>query len=110
MGKAPEAAFQDRETIGHWASNKVEKNELFSYQEQNNTRSLDGLVGLRTARRGIGERLWLGDVRARVQRVMAPRESVFLGMILGTMLVFMAQLGAGVLRSIWIGTGTRLAA
>jgi len=25
--KAPEAAFEDRETMGHWASNEIEKNE-----------------------------------------------------------------------------------
>ena len=110
VGKTPEAAFEDRETMGHWTSNKADKNELLLYQQKNNTRSLDGLLGLRTARRGNGERLWLGDVGAYVHRVTAPRESVFVGMFLGIMLVFLAQLGAGVLRSIGIETGPELAA
>lgn len=96
MAKEPEAAFEDRETIGHWGVTKVEKNELLPYQEKNNARSLDGLVGLRTARRGNGERLWAGDVRAHAQRVLAARESLLAGVVLGVVLVLLAQLGAGV--------------
>jgi hypothetical protein len=107
VGKSPESAFEDRETIGHWAANKVEKNELLPYQEKNNTRSLDGLVGLRTARRGIGERLWIGDVRAYARRVLAARESVLVGVVLGVFLVLLVQLGVGVVRNSFGFGGSR---
>lgn len=98
VGKAPEDAFEDRETLGHWAANQVEKNELLPYQQANNSRSLDGLTGLRTARRGNGERLWLGESNAWVKRILAQRESLFVGVFGGIVLVLGAQLGAGVLQ------------
>jgi hypothetical protein len=101
VGKASEMAFEDRETIGHWGANKVEKNELLPYQEKNNAYSLDGLTGLRTARRGIGESLWLGDTKARMRRILAPRESVVTGVFLGIMLVLLVQFMAVALN----GTG-----
>ena len=58
----------DRDTIGHWAKNKVEKGELEKYQADNNVESLDGLPGLRIARRRAGERVlaW-GDLKAGVR-------------------------------------------
>jgi hypothetical protein len=90
-GKAPETAFEDRETMGHWASNKVEKNELLPYQQHWNSHSLDGLNGLRSARRSGGESLWLGDIRARVKRVLAQRESLMVGLVVGVLLVLLAQ-------------------
>lgn len=97
VGKAPETAFEDRETLGHWGVNKVEKNELLPYQESNNTRSLDGLVALRTARMGNGERMWFGDAKARTKRILAPKDSVIAGIFIGILLVLLAQFGVGVL-------------
>ena len=97
VGKAPETAFEDRETMGHWASNKVEKNELLPYQQKWNSHSLDGLNGLRSARRSSGESLWLGDIRARVERVLAQRESLTVGIVVGVLLVLLAQYGQALL-------------
>lgn len=51
--KVPEAAFGDREPMGHWASHKIEKRELHSYQMGWNPNSLDGLTSLKGSRRDI---------------------------------------------------------
>ena len=91
--KAPEAAFEDRETMGHWASNKIDKNELHTYQMEWNAKSLDGLSGLRAARRDLGERLWLADRKAAVMQVMAQREALIAGILIGIILAFVARLG-----------------
>ncbi|GAB7350732.1 hypothetical protein MBLNU459_g1283t2 [Dothideomycetes sp. NU459] len=45
------ARLEDRKTLGHWASKQVEKGELKGYQAQKNSQSLDGLGGLKAARR-----------------------------------------------------------
>lgn len=93
MGKAPETAFEDRETMEHWASNQIEKHELLPYRQRCNSHSLDGLNGLRSARRGGGERLWLGDIKMRVKRTLAQREALIVGMVAGILLGLLAQLG-----------------
>ena len=85
----PEDAFEDRKTLGHWASNKVEKNEMDEYRVKNNVKSLDGLPGLKSARRDAGERLWVADGKALVRRVKAQREAVGVGMLLGVFSVFL---------------------
>ena len=77
--------FKDRETIGHWASKKVENNELQSYQAEWNADSLDGLPGLGIARRDRGERLWVTGMKARARRVGAQREALFWGVLLGVL-------------------------
>lgn len=79
--------FKDRATMGHWASKQVEKNELLAYQVEWNAQSLDGLTGLRTARRDAGERLWLTEMKAQIRRVVAQREALFLGIGIGIVLM-----------------------
>ena len=71
--------LKDRETMGHWASKQIEKGALEDYQAQWNADSLDGLTGLRAARRKNGERLWVTDLRARYRRVMGQREARVVG-------------------------------
>jgi hypothetical protein len=43
--------LQDRDTMGHWARNKIEKNELLAYHVDKNSESMDNLPGLRSALR-----------------------------------------------------------
>lgn len=78
--------------MGHWASNKVEKNELHAYQREWNAKSLDGLNGLRAARRDLGERLWLADRKASLMRVLAQREALMAGILIGVLLAFLSRL------------------
>src|SRR5690349_18464653 len=58
--------LEDRDTLGHWAGKQVSSGTLHDYQSRNNARSLDGLPGLRAARKQAGERLWCEDIKARV--------------------------------------------
>ncbi len=60
--------LEDRETLSQWAGKKLEKGELQDYQKEWNNESLDGLPGLRAARRDMGERLWWGDLKAWLRR------------------------------------------
>lgn len=88
----PEQAFEDRETMGHWASNKVEKNELSSYQMEWNSKSLDGLHGMKSARRSLGQRIWLEDQKAHIKALLVQKEALTLGAFVGVILVLIFQM------------------
>lgn len=68
--------------MGHWAKKQVDKNAMHAYQQNNNSNSLDGLTGLRSARRDRGERLWLTDIKAWVRKVSGQKDSVAVGFVL----------------------------
>lgn len=85
-------ALKDRETLGHWASNKIEKNELRNYQAEWNSHSLDGLPGLRVARQDSGERLWFINTKARALKIAGQWEALVVGTILGSILVIIPLL------------------
>ncbi len=80
--------LKDRETLGHWASKKVSKNDLRAYQAEWNASSLDALPGLRVAMRDAGQRRWVVETKARLRRVVAQREAVAVGILIGMMLLF----------------------
>ena len=79
--------------MGHWASNKVKKDELHTYQMEWNAKSLDGLNGLRAARRGLGERLWLEDRKTFLVRILAQREALMTGIFIGVLMALVARSG-----------------
>jgi hypothetical protein len=87
-----EEAFVDRETLGHWAGKRVENNEMGVYRVKHNVRSLDGLPGLRSARRDKGERFWVEDFRAEVVRVGMQKEAIAVGVVVGVLIVLVVQL------------------
>ncbi|TVY43341.1 Pyridoxamine 5'-phosphate oxidase family protein [Lachnellula occidentalis] len=87
-----EDAFQDRDTLGHWAGQRVERNEMGEYQLKNNLRSLDCLPGLRTARRDAGERFWLEDARAKISMIVGQKEALVSGVFIGVLLALLAGL------------------
>jgi len=74
--------LQDRKTLGHWASQQVEKGVLDQYRAKNNARSLDGLGGMKVARRHRGEILLLGDVEIWFKRVLQQWDAMLLGAFL----------------------------
>lgn len=86
------AGFEDREMLGHWASKKIESNTLHEYQKEWNYDSLDGLTGLKVARRDRGEILWVTDLIASFKRIMAQREALAFGFILAIILSIIAKL------------------
>jgi len=86
------AGFEDRETLGHWASKRIEANTLHKYQKEWNYDSLDGLTGLRVAMRDRGEVLWIKELQASFRRIMAQREALAIGFILATILFIIVKL------------------
>lgn len=86
------AGFEDRETMGHWTSKRIEANTLHEYQKEWNYDSLDGLTGVKAARRARGEILWVTDLQAWFKRIMAQREALVFGFVLATILSIIAKL------------------
>ncbi|OCL12026.1 pyridoxamine phosphate oxidase family protein [Glonium stellatum] len=74
--------FQDRWTLHKWASSMEEKKALLGYQRNSNYKSLDGLTGLRSARRARGQWMLLEAGRARIGRIMKQWEAIVLGMLI----------------------------
>ena len=60
--------LEDRHTLGHWADKQVAANTINEYRSRMNARSLDGLPGLKVARKDAGERVWLGDMVASLKK------------------------------------------
>lgn len=62
--------MKDRDTLSNWATNKVKKGEIKSYQAEWNSSSLDGLPSLKVGRKTRGEKVLLvGDTAAWLKRV-----------------------------------------
>jgi hypothetical protein len=88
-----EYGFEDRQTIGHWAKHKMDKNELFLYQKKNNHDSLDGLTGLKSARRDSGELMLVGDIRAWMRKIWGQKDAMLVGFMIAH-LIYVAILAA----------------
>ena len=89
--------LKDRETLGHWTSKKIERDELQKYQAEWNADSLDGLPGLGVARRDRGERLWITGLKARVRRVALQREALGWGFVGGLLAMWIWRMLTGFL-------------
>lgn len=74
--------MKDRGTLGHFAKKTVEQGLMEWYHQQANIRSLDGLGGLRSARRGRGENLHLQDVLIWSRRLMKQWDAMLVGALL----------------------------
>ncbi|KAI9930606.1 hypothetical protein ASPWEDRAFT_39513 [Aspergillus wentii DTO 134E9] len=66
--RQPKPYLKDRETMGHWARGKVDKNQLRAYQQQCNSQGLDGLPGLQSAQKDNGQLVWLGQLQNMARR------------------------------------------
>lgn len=69
----------------------VTKHEMQAYQAAMNASSLDGLTGLRAARRLAGERLWLTGGKARARRIAAQWDTVGVGVLIGLLLAVVGR-------------------
>ncbi|RYO91393.1 hypothetical protein DL766_001358 [Monosporascus sp. MC13-8B] len=85
------AGFEERPTLQFNNNKREREGTAHHYQAKMNTHSLDGLPGLRSARRDVGERLWLGDSRAHLNRMLAERHGMAFGFL--TAVVFYFLLG-----------------
>lgn len=86
LSTRPCKCFEDRHLLEQWLVNKVNKKALDAYMVKFNSRSLDGLLALRAARKSNGEWLWLGDTWAWVQKRLDYPEAVLFGVLLGILL------------------------
>ena len=79
---------------------------LENYRAKNNARSLDGLPGLKAARKDKGEILLLGDARARASNLGRQWMAVMLGMLL-VLAVLWVAISLGIVE-IKLGEGIEL--
>jgi hypothetical protein len=84
--------FVDRNTLENWTRKQVEAGQLLQRQIEWNRRSLDGLPGLRSARRAGGEVIWWNDVKAHGKRIGQQREGLVLGMLVGIVIMVLIRL------------------
>ncbi|RPB09131.1 hypothetical protein P167DRAFT_548362 [Morchella conica CCBAS932] len=78
------AVFTERDTLANWGRKMVSQGKMDDYEVEWNSDSLDGLPGLRSARRHGGERwLWVGDAKARVKRVFGEWDALLVGVAVG---------------------------
>ncbi|OAA70355.1 pyridoxamine phosphate oxidase family protein [Cordyceps fumosorosea ARSEF 2679] len=80
--------FEQRPHLDYWSGIMVSRNTAHKYQAQNNSSSMDGLPGLKAARRDNKEVLWLGDAAAYLRRTSAEKVSVIIGFLLGVSFYF----------------------
>jgi hypothetical protein len=73
------SVFEDRRTLDENWRRRAVNGTIEEYQAGNNAESLDGLPGLRTARRTAGQYLFLADLKARVRRAAAEVDGIALG-------------------------------
>lgn len=90
------AVFEARPTLDKWEGNMVEAGKMIKYQAENNASSMDGLPGLRAARRDVGQKLWLVDAQAWARRIAAEKEALAVGFGIA-ILLYLSLLGIGVL-------------
>ena len=75
----PKAYMKDRGTLGHFAKKTVEGGHMEWYQQQANCRSLDGLGGLRAARRGRGDNMIVQDGLTWMRRILRQWDAMIVG-------------------------------
>ncbi|KAI1077468.1 hypothetical protein F5B20DRAFT_592783 [Whalleya microplaca] len=77
--RAPCQCWEERYTLEKWLVNKEKKKTLGDYQVKLNSRSLDGLLGLRVARKMRGEWVLAYEVKAKLTRLFWHPEALCLG-------------------------------
>lgn len=76
----PKAIFEDRDTIVRLAAKATEE-KTRAYQAANNSDSLDGLPGLRVARKTRGDFLLIGDVQNWLRRHRQPTDLLIVSLL-----------------------------
>ncbi|GKT47100.1 pyrimidine pathway regulatory protein 1 [Colletotrichum spaethianum] len=85
------SVFEERPTLDFYWKKRVDNNTVNKYQAETNRTSIDGLPGLRAARRDAGETLWVTDAKARLARAVRETDGVLLG-VLFTVFVYYAAI------------------
>ena len=96
------SCFLHRPTLERSGEKLEQRGEVLSYLMNNNSVSLDGLPGLKHARVGRGESIWLGDLKWRVERFLKGQR---MGLVLGFLLAvgfFLSAWMLGVVKLDWL--------
>ena len=89
------SVFEARPTLDVWAKKTADANKFQSYQNEANSSSIDGLPGLKAARRGAGQTIWVTEARAKMKKILTQYDSIAVGFALAVLLY--AILGLGLL-------------
>lgn len=89
------AGFEERPTLQFFNNKREREGTVQKYQAEVNTHSLDGLPGLRSARRGVGEHILLGDAKARLKLLLAQREGMAFGFLVALCVYFVCAFVGG---------------
>ena len=92
--------MKDRGTLGHFAKKTVDQGLMEWYQQQANMRSLDGLGGLRAARRGKGENVHVQDSLIWLRRIFRQWDAMLVGALIALFALALLRL---VLRVVDLG-------
>jgi hypothetical protein len=84
------SVFVDRPTLDRYWRDRAANNKVRAYQSANNTSSMDGLPGLRSARRDVGQWLWVTDAQIYARRVSAQRDGALFGFLVAVTLLYLA--------------------
>ncbi|KAK1639983.1 pyridoxamine phosphate oxidase [Colletotrichum phormii] len=81
------SVFEERPTLDFYWKKRVDNNTVNKYQVETNRTSIDGLPGLKAARRDAGETLWVADAKAQVLRAARETRGVVLGGLIAVLFV-----------------------
>ncbi|KXH36660.1 pyridoxamine phosphate oxidase [Colletotrichum simmondsii] len=82
------SVFEERPTLDYYWKKRVDNNTVNTYQVETNRTSIDGLPGLKAARRDAGETLWVADLKAEVLRAARETRGVLLGVLIAVLVYF----------------------
>jgi len=86
-----EGTMKIRPTMDHWARTQIERGKIEEYRSLKNSRSLDGLVGMKAARADLGHWLFVGEFLAWMRRMAKLYDAVLVGVLLGVALMVAVQ-------------------
>ncbi|EXF76763.1 pyridoxamine phosphate oxidase [Colletotrichum fioriniae PJ7] len=89
------SVFEERPTLDYYWKKRVDNNTVNTYQVETNRTSIDGLPGLKAARRDAGETLWIADARAEVLRAARETRGVVLGVLVAVLVYFVTGVVGG---------------
>ncbi|KAF3028816.1 FACT complex subunit [Penicillium rubens] len=74
----PSPYLKDRQTLGHFAAKTVSAGQIHKYQQEWNSRSLDGLPGLRSALKASGHYIWRVELENWFSRHWESFDNIYL--------------------------------
>ncbi|KAK1689698.1 hypothetical protein BDP55DRAFT_651272 [Colletotrichum godetiae] len=89
------SVFEERPTLDFYWKKRVDNNTVNKYQVETNRTSIDGLPGLKAARRDAGETLWVADAKAQVLRAARETRGVVLGVLIAVLVYFLTGVMSG---------------